>query len=145
MLKQQYIKGILYALEKSASLKIENPDLVAEFIEKTAQMPMMGGGLQAPPPMMMPPGGGMMPPSEGGEMMGPQVDPQALAGQADPQELQQLQNSGLSSKDLESAAKVVQVMAEMKATADMAGMVPQQQGPGGMSAAGMPAAPGPMA
>jgi len=48
------------------------------------------------------------------------ADPSAaVAEQADPAELQQLSESGLSEGDIQSAAKVVQVIAEMKQKSDM--------------------------
>ncbi len=65
---------------------------------------------------------------EAGQMLGTE-QPQQMGQQqqATPEEMQQVQNSGLTSGDIASAAKVIQTMAEMKANADMMGM--QQQDP----------------
>jgi len=60
-----------------------------------------------------------------------------------PQELQQVANSGISEGDIQSAAKVVQIIAEMKQQADMAataqaggGMIPGSPGAGGAGGPG---------
>ena len=60
-------------------------------------------------------------------------------------EMQQVQNSGLTSKDIESAAKVIQTVAEMKANADMMQMQPQDPAALGqpMMAGGGKPGPGP--
>lgn len=46
-----------------------------------------------------------------------------IASGADPQELQTIADAKITEKDIESCAKVVQVMAEMKQKADEAGLV----------------------
>ena len=88
--------------------------------------PNTGMPMQAPP---MPP---QMPPQQ--PVAQPMMDVQANMGAPMPQqpapaatqdEMQQVQNSGLTSKDIESAAKVIQTVAEMKANADMMQMEPQ--------------------
>lgn len=72
-------------------------------------------------------------------MVGSQMDDvqQNMAAQASPEELQEVQNSGITSGDIASAAKVIQTMAEMKASADMAGIAPVDQSgvqaPGGQA------------
>ena len=76
----------------------------------------------------------------------PEVAAQIASG-ADPGELQAVAENKVTEKDLESAAKVVQVMAQMKQMADEAGMMPMQGGapggaaPGGMGQAAPPQAP----
>jgi hypothetical protein len=63
-----------------------------------------------------------------------------MPAQPSPQELQQVQNSGLSEGDIQSAAKVVQVIAEMKQQADMAATA--QAGQGAIPGQPSPAGPG---
>lgn len=64
-----------------------------------------------------------------------------MGHEADPGEVSAVSQSGLTDKDIESAAKVVQVLAEMKQQADAA-QLGMQQAPGG-AAPGQPPLPAP--
>jgi hypothetical protein len=50
----------------------------------------------------------------------------AVASGANPTELQGLADAKITEKDIESAAKIVQVLAEMKQKADEAGLMPAE-------------------
>jgi hypothetical protein len=54
----------------------------------------------------------------------PEVSTQIAMG-ADPSELQQVVEAKITEKDVESAAKIIQVVAQMKQQADEAGMMTQ--------------------
>lgn len=54
----------------------------------------------------------------------PQLAAQIAAG-ASPEELQMIPEAKITEKDIESAAKIVQVLAEMKQRADEAGLMPE--------------------
>ena len=104
------------------------------------QMPMEQVQQQMQPQQQMPPE--QMQPPVAPQMQGVQQDMAAMQppvndGQPTGDELQQVQNSGITSGDIASAAKVIQTMAEMKANADMAGM--QAQDPEAMGQQAMPA------
>ena len=119
-----------YIGEKMSSTHVQNAYHAGAYdaLTKVANIGQMGM-----PPQGMPPQG--MPPQEMGMPVAPQMGavqadmgapmPEQQVPAATQDEMQQVQNSGLTAKDIESAAKVIQTVAEMKANADMMQMQPQ--------------------
>lgn len=102
-----YISGVTKALVDTGVCDVD--DFIGVVEKVAAEM-----GIQDPAAAQ-----GAPPPQD------PGADPQ---GGATPEQLQQVAGSGLTDKDIESAAKVVQVLAEMKQTADQMGMGADGQG-----------------
>ena len=76
-----------------------------EALTKVAQMPPQGMPPQGMPPQGMPPQGM---PAPVGPAMGEVQQDMMPPGQPSPEELQQVQNSGITPGDIQSAAKVIQ-------------------------------------
>ena len=128
-----YQTGVYDALTKVANMgqpgmmPLQQPPIPIDPNTGMPIDPNTGMPIQVPP---MPPA-----PAPAGLPVAPQMgDVQANMGaplpvqpapEATPDELQQVQNSGITPKDIESAAKVIQTVAEMKANADMMQMQPQ--------------------
>ena len=104
------------------------------------QMPMEQVQQQMQPQPQMPMEAPVAAPMQDVQQDMAAMQPPMNDGQATGDELQQVQDSGITSGDIASAAKVIQAMAEMKANADMSGM--QAQDPAAMGGpTGQPAAP----
>jgi hypothetical protein len=142
ILSKLYISGVGSALQEAGICEFDN---FAGAMEKVAadlsgaigaqppsQDPSQAAAMQAmQPPPGQPPGAGGNPGAGGGD-------------QAAPEEVDAVGQSGLTDKDIEGAAKVVQVLAEMKQQADAKNLGMQQaqaQAPAG--GAGQPPLPPP--
>ena len=126
LIDQRYILGISAALQNCQVIKTANLHEVATLVEQKLRndlekvamgegIPSMEGGQPGMDPMS-----GGQPPMDGGQ------PPQQA--QASPEELGQVAQSGLSESDIQAAAKVVQVIAEMKQQSDQAAMAQQPNG-----------------
>ena len=125
LIDQRYILGITTYLQDSAIIKTANLNGVASLVEQklTNDLEKIAMGEDQPGMPGMDQMGGGQPPM-------PPEQPPMGGGQPSPEELGQVAQSGLTENDIQAAAKVVQVIAEMKQQADQAAMA--QQPGGGM-------------
>ena len=113
-----YIRGVSQALNDTGICKIANMDAIVSMATRAIKNSYVKTAND--------------PATAGGT---PPVEPT-------PEELAQVGDSGLTEGDIQSAAKVVQVLAEMKQKADMAVQAQAQAVPGAMGAGGAPAPAG---
>jgi hypothetical protein len=116
-IQHAYNQGVQDAIEKVANPMMMQPQMDPMMQQQQMMMDPMAMGQMPPEPQ--PP---MAPPMQDVQMQ--QQGMVEAPGQPTPDELQQVQDSGITSNDIASAAKVIQTMAEMKANADIMGMQP---------------------
>jgi len=105
-LDQNYISGISSALCDLGELRVDSIEKVAEFVDIIGQRPLSKYAMF----------GGQMDPSQGMQQQ-PQPSEEELA---------YVTESGITENDIQAAAKVIQVIAEMKQQADQRAMATQQ-------------------
>jgi len=119
-MKSAYNLGKIAALEKLGMLKVGNPMMAQLAASQMAGMPLPPVGNPMPPLGMAIPGKQPEPLMSAVPSYSPApIDPSM-------QELQSVTEAKITEKDIEGAAKIVQVMAQMKQTADEAGMAPAE-------------------
>lgn len=122
MISKIYMSGVAAALRDVGICQFDN---FAGAIEKAAADLSTAIGAQPPSQDQSQPQ--MSEPAQAG----PQENPGVGVGEsADPGEVAYVGQSGLTDKDIESAAKVVQVLAEMKQQSDATALGMQQAQPG---------------
>jgi len=138
VINRAYLSGQVVAM--NATGIVGDIDDLAGVVEKVAADLSAAIGAQ-PPPTQDPAQMLAMQAMQAGQDPAQENPGVGMGGEADPGEVAEVGQSGLTDKDIESAAKVVQVLAEMKHQADSAALGLQKGQ--GAPAPGQPPMPAP--